>query len=102
MFVLDKNDAMSLYAQLYQQIKNDILKGNIKPGTKLLSSRKLAMDLRISRNTVELAYDKLTELKEAQAHSTVILNKDDEQILRSLGISFTCDPVYPSKNLFYV
>ncbi|WP_313187043.1 MocR-like pyridoxine biosynthesis transcription factor PdxR [Lacrimispora sp.] len=60
MFVLDKNDAMSLYAQLYQQIKNDILKGNIKPGTKLLSSRKLAMDLRISRNTVELAYDKLS------------------------------------------
>lgn len=59
MFVLDKNDTMPLYVQLYQQIKNDILKGNIKTGTKLVSSRKLAMDLRISRNTVELAYDKL-------------------------------------------
>ncbi|QIB69917.1 PLP-dependent aminotransferase family protein [Aminipila butyrica] len=60
MFVLDENEEMPLYVQLYQQIKNDIIKGDIKSGTKLLSSRKLAMDLRISRNTVELAYDKLS------------------------------------------
>lgn len=59
MLVLDEKEAMPLYAQLYQQLKNDILKGNIKYGTKLISSRKLAMDLRISRNTVELAYEKL-------------------------------------------
>jgi uncharacterized protein (UPF0371 family) len=31
-----------------------------------------------------------------------MLNKDDEQILRKLGIDVTSDPVYPSENLYYV
>jgi uncharacterized protein (UPF0371 family) len=31
-----------------------------------------------------------------------MLNDNDEQILRRLGVDVTCDPVYPSENLFYV
>lgn len=59
MMLLDEKSSVPLYAQLYQQIKEDILSGNIKDGTKLPSSRNLAIDLRISRNTVELAYQQL-------------------------------------------
>lgn len=59
MVVLDEKSNVPLYAQLYQQIKEDILNGNVKAGTKLPSSRKLAIDLRISRNTIELAYEQL-------------------------------------------
>ena len=56
----------------------------------------------VTNPTAQLAYAQLKELKDAQLHSTVILNKDEEQVLRNLGISFTCDPIYSSKNLFYV
>ena len=30
------------------------------------------------------------------------LSKDDEQILKRLGIDVTSDPVYPSENLYYM
>ncbi|SHJ09195.1 DUF1846 domain-containing protein [Parasporobacterium paucivorans] len=52
--------------------------------------------------TAKLAYEKLSGLKDVQAHSTVMLNNEAEQILRQLGIDVTCDPVYPSENLYYV
>lgn len=56
----------------------------------------------VTNPTAQLAVDKLTELKDVQAHSTVMLNKDDEQILKKLGMDVTCDPVYPSDNLYYM
>lgn len=59
MLVLDEKSKTPLYAQLYQQIKRDILSGHVKAGTKLKSSRKVAADFRISRNTVESAYEQL-------------------------------------------
>ncbi len=59
MVAIDENSKVPLYLQLYRQIKEDILSGNMKAGTKLPSSRKLATDLRISRNTVEFAYEQL-------------------------------------------
>ena len=84
-----------------QQLKANELSGRI---TSLnVSEILIALSISAVTNpTAQIAYSKLWELKETQAHSTVILNKDDEQILRSLGISFTCDPNFPSKNLFYV
>ncbi|ATW27387.1 PLP-dependent aminotransferase family protein [Candidatus Formimonas warabiya] len=59
MLVLDEKSKTPLYAQLYQQIKDDIVKGCVKAGTKLRSSRKISQELHISRNTVELAYEQL-------------------------------------------
>ncbi len=84
-----------------QQLKAKELSGRITS----LNTSEILIALSISavtNPTAQLAYEKLAELKDAQAHSTVILNKDDEQILRNLGISFTCDPIFPTKNLFYV
>jgi uncharacterized protein (UPF0371 family) len=31
-----------------------------------------------------------------------MLNKDDEQILKRLGMDITSDPVFSSENLFYI
>jgi GntR family transcriptional regulator/MocR family aminotransferase len=59
MLVLNEKSKTPLYTQLYQQIKADILSGNIKPGTKLKSSREVSAELHISRNTVKLAYEQL-------------------------------------------
>ncbi len=56
----------------------------------------------VTNPTAQVALDHLKGLKGVQAHSTVILNNDDEQILRKLGIDLTCDPIYPSENLYYV
>ena len=59
MFILDNQSLKPLYAQLYQQVKDKILAGNLKHGTKLPSSRRLSEDLQISRNTVDMAYQQL-------------------------------------------
>lgn len=56
----------------------------------------------VTNPTAQMAYDKLPELKGVQAHSTVMLNKNDEQALRKLGMDITSDPTYPSENLYYI
>lgn len=84
-----------------QRLKVNELSGRVTT----LNSSEILIALSISAVTnpvAQLAYEKLADLRDTQAHSTVILNKTDEQMLRNLGISFTCDPVYSSKNLFYV
>lgn len=47
------------YKELYQKIRQDILKGTLKSGEKLPSKRTLAQNLGISTITVENAYDQL-------------------------------------------
>lgn len=56
----------------------------------------------VTNPTAQLAYEKLSMLKGIQAHCTSMLNKNDEQILRKLGIDVTFEPFYPSENLYYV
>ena len=46
--------------QIYDQIRRLVLGGGISPGSRLPSSRDLARQLGISRNTVLAAYDQLT------------------------------------------
>ncbi|MEG0855226.1 MAG: DUF1846 domain-containing protein [Terrisporobacter sp.] len=55
----------------------------------------------VTNPTAELAMEKLEELKNVQAHSTTIISQDDEQTFRKLGMHVTCDPQYPSQNLYY-
>ena len=47
------------------------------------------------------AIEQLPKLKGSQAHSTIILGKVDEQLLRKLGMDVTCDMVFPTENLYY-
>lgn len=48
-----------LYFRLYQKMRTLILDGSWSPGMRIPSSRRLAADLRISRNTAMLALDQL-------------------------------------------
>jgi len=48
----------------------------------------------------QAALNKLPMLKDCQAHSTVILNTNDEQNFRKLGIDVTCDPEYSTESLY--
>ena len=50
---------MPLYQQLYTHLREAILAGHLKRGTKLPSTRTLAIELNISRNTILNAYEQL-------------------------------------------
>ena len=48
-----------LYQRIYRALRRDILAGQLAPGTRLPSTRELAEELGIARNTTLLAYDQL-------------------------------------------
>lgn len=59
MLLIDTKTKRPIYEQLYMQIQDKIMTGKWEFGMRLPSSRQLAKDLLISRNTVELAYQQL-------------------------------------------
>lgn len=83
-----------------QRLKTDDLNSRIPT----LSANEVLIALAISavtNPTSELAHKQLPNLRDTQAHSTVILNTENEQTLKKLGIDITNDPVYPTENLYY-
>ena len=58
-YELKKQPGMPLYESLYRCIREDILSGKLQAGTKLPSKRALAENLKISKITVEGAYEQL-------------------------------------------
>lgn len=65
--VLDDSLEQPLYRQLYEGLRDSILSGRLPPGLKLPSTRALARQLSLSRNTVTQAYAEL----EAEGYLTV-------------------------------
>lgn len=58
---LEPSSSESLQSQIRRKMVESILVGSFPPGTKLPSSRKLADQLKVSRNTVLSVYQKLIE-----------------------------------------
>ena len=58
-YELNKAPGLPLYEALYRAIRQDILSGRLQPGCKLPSKRTLAENLKVSKITVEGAYDQL-------------------------------------------
>jgi len=56
---LDSDSSMGLQNQIRQRLVDGILNGSFPPGMKLPSSRKLAQQLDVARNTVVAAYQQL-------------------------------------------
>jgi GntR family transcriptional regulator/MocR family aminotransferase len=56
---LNRSSATALYRQLYDGLRDAILSGRLGPGTRLPSTRELADDLGIARNTVLNAFEQL-------------------------------------------
>jgi GntR family transcriptional regulator/MocR family aminotransferase len=59
LFILNNKDETPIYKQLYNQIRERVLSGQLPAGTRIQSVRVLANDLSISRNTVDAAYQEL-------------------------------------------
>ena len=55
----------------------------------------------VESESAALAMKAITELKYAEAHSTVILSEVDASTFRKLGIQLSCEPKYQTKKLFH-
>src|SRR3979409_1727019 len=58
-FELQSASGKTLMRQLYNALRGAILAGSLHPGFRLPSSRDLARDLKVSRNTVSFVVDQL-------------------------------------------
>ena len=56
---LDHTSSVPLYRQLYNALREAILSGQLAPGTRLPSTRALATELSLSRNTVVNGFEQL-------------------------------------------
>lgn len=59
MLLIERNSNVPIYQQIYNQIKADILSGNLPEGLRITSTRMLATELKVGRNSVENAYEQL-------------------------------------------
>ena len=59
MFQIDARSSKPIYEQLIERVKENVVKGFLKPGDELLSVRKMAMVLSVTPNTVAKAYREL-------------------------------------------
>ena len=57
--LIDNSGGIPIYEQIYNQIKNQIISGELKEDAMLPSIRSLAKDLRISVITTKRAYEEL-------------------------------------------
>lgn len=99
------SDDIYLLSPLILKTIRDLKEKDLNSKITHLNATEILIALSISavtNPTAQIAYEKLSMLKGVQAHSTVMLNRNDEQILKKLGIDVTCDAVYPSENLYYV
>jgi len=56
---LDRDGVLPLHRQLFDALRQAILAGRLRPGTRLPSTRVMASDLGVARNTVMAAFEQL-------------------------------------------
>ena len=59
MIPLNTRSGVPMYEQIYDYMKEEIRKGNLKAATRLPSTRVLAENLKVSRSTTQMAYEQL-------------------------------------------
>ena len=73
---LDFRSGVPIYTQIVEQIKQQVVGGELKPGDQLPTVRALALELRVNFNTVARAYRLLDEagiISTQQGRGTFIL-----------------------------
>jgi len=86
MLIIQSDSSVPLYIQIYVQLKEKIISGQISEGSKLPSTRTLSATLNVSRNTVESAYLQLSSegYVESKAGSGFIILKLNKIIITNL------------------
>ena len=83
---IDFNASKPIYEQVIDEIKKQIARGEIKPGDKLPSQRKLAKDIQVNPNTVQRAYREMEILdlvETKRGRGTFI--KDDDKVIKEIN-----------------
>jgi GntR family transcriptional regulator len=73
---LDFRSGIPIYTQIVEQVKQQVVSGELKPGDQLPTVRALALELRVNFNTVARAYRLLDEasiISTQQGRGTYIL-----------------------------
>jgi len=79
--LISSQSELPIYAQIREQIKEQILNGQIKEGTILPSIRKLAKEVGVSVITTTRAYNDLEKegfIASMQGKGSIVLSKDNE------------------------
>ncbi len=79
---IDFNAAYPIYEQLIEEIKKQIVRGELKAGDKLPSQRKLARRIDVNPNTVQRAYREMEQrglVETRRGRGTFI--KDNDQVM---------------------
>lgn len=79
---IDFNAAYPIYEQVIEEIKKELVRGELRPGEKLPSQRKLARKIEVNPNTVQRAYREMEQrglVETKRGRGTFI--KDDEQVM---------------------
>lgn len=81
---IDESSSIPLHRQLYERLRANILSGQLQAGARLPSSRSLAQELGISRNTVTTAYDQLLAegyIESQVGHGTSVVSLPPEHLI---------------------
>ena len=89
---LDNSIKIPVYEQIYKFIKNEIVKGNLKAGEKLPSTRGLSEQLQCSRSTILMAYEQLL------AEGYIETKPQKGYYVMELDTSLSVPEVYIEKN----
>lgn len=90
--VIDFRSGQPIYLQIVEQIRQKVVKGELKPGDQLPTVRQLATDLRVNFNTVARAYRLLDEaglISTQHGRGTYIwepVSPDQMQAIRQQGL----------------
>jgi GntR family transcriptional regulator len=79
--IISNQSELPIYAQIKEQIKEQILNGQIPEGTLLPSIRKLAKELSVSVITTTRAYSDLEAegfIASSQGRGSIVLSQDNE------------------------
>ena len=86
--ILDQYAQAPLYRQLYERLRTQILAGQLETGARLPSTRILASQLGVSRNTTALAYEQLLlegYLESRVGDGTRVARLEPEQVVQAGG-----------------
>lgn len=80
---IDFNAARPIYEQVIEEIKKEIVRGDINPGEKLPSQRQMAKNIDVNPNTVQRAYREMEarDLVETKRGRGTFIKDDDKVII---------------------
>ncbi len=83
-----------------QKLKTEIL-GNHNPRLHIDEVLEALSICAVTSDVAKKALDKARNLKDLEAHSTVILSRVDENVFKKLGVNITFEPKYQTKKLYH-